>query len=685
MPLTREKMINYAMKRKNTKGRSVLEEDCDILEYLLDNCTIEIPEENRFFVSVNTCGIQDSVYYSRGDKYNYLIAENGLSNGFVSMAYTGGYDFSHTSAEWKSVIRLGIFGLRNRICRYSDKISDIEKLNFYNNVLKVYNAALRFIARAADEAEKVKKYEMATGLKNLSEGSPKTLFEAMQTVIIYYVLQQMFEGTYLRTLGRLDSLLYPYYKMEDKNNADIMLVDFLKEIDRLEAPSNIPFAIGGTDINGNSLVNKLSFALVDAYDKAETNNTKFHILCSENMPESVVKMCLDCVRRGNNSIVFMSDKIIIESLLKLGAELSDATDYHVVGCYECGANGELTCSCSARVNIPKALECALNGGKDILTGKLIGVENSGEFNSFSELYEEFERQLVNFCKCAMRATDLWEEHYNEIHSAPILSGTYESALENGGDLYCDYSAKYNNSSVNAIGLGTAVDSLVAIRKAVFEDKLLSMKELLDILKSNWKDKEPLRLFIKNKYPKFGQDNSEVDILARNIVKRLSATVNKKPNKKGGVYRLGLFSINWRWEMGEHTAASADGRLSGETLSQNTSATFGAAKNGSTSHLKSVTAIDASDTPNGTIVDIDLHSSAVDGENGLMAMLAALKTYFQLGGFAVHYNVLNTEVLLEAKKHPEKYPDLQVRLCGWNVLFSTLSEKEKDEFIARSGK
>ena len=136
-------------------------------------------------------------------------------------------------------------------------------------------------------------------------------------------------------------------------------------------------------------------------------------------------------------------------------------------------------------------------------------------------------------------------------------------------------------------------------------------------------------------------------------------------------------------MGKKTAASADGRLCGETLSQNTSASFGADKYGATAHLKSVASIDASDTPNGAVVDIDMHSSSTAGENGLTAMAASLKTYFELGGFAVQYNVLDTEVLKDAKKKKKKYPNLQVRLCGWNVLFSSLSEKEKDEFIARS--
>ena len=250
-------------------------------------------------------------------------------------------------------------------------------------------------------------------------------------------------------------------------------------------------------------------------------------------------------------------------------------------------------------------------------------------------------------------------------------------------MYCDYSAKYCNSSVNALGLATAVDSLAAIKKAVFEDKLMTIKELTEILKSNWTDKEPMRLFIKNRYPKFGNGNKTIDHIAKSIVDKLSETINGKPNVKGGKYRLGLFSIDWRWDFGEKTAASADGRLSGEPLSQNTSASFGADKMGATAHLMSLNTIDTVNTPNGAIVDIDLPLSAVQGKNGLKSLVSTLKTYFEFGGFAVHYNVLDTEILKDAKRNPEKYPNLQVRLCGWNVLFSSLNDKEKEEFIARS--
>lgn len=684
MSLSREQLLNWVEDRVVLgEGLDILKNDCEIVEFMLDHCEIEIPKSNRFFVRVNCAGISDNVIAKRRKRIRSLIDE-GLRDGLEALAHTGYCDYSHTTAEWESVIGLGIYGLRERVAQYARENSENEETTaFYEQILKVYDAALRFMGRASDKALLCERKEMAQTLLNLTKGHPSNLFEALQTSIIYYFLQHFFDGTYLRTLGRLDRLYYPYYVREDKAKADQILLDYVREIDRLDAPSNIPFALCGTDADGRELINELSYVWLDTYKKADTTNTKLHLLCSEHTPEDIVKKAFQYIREGNNSIVFMSDKRVIEALKKQGIEHKDAVDYHVVGCYECGGAGELTCSCNARVNIPKALELALNRGKDMLTGKLIGLGNSGDFETFEELCAEFERQLTYLCKCAMTITDLYESHYAEIHSAPILSGTYTSALEMGGDLYLNYTAKYNSSSLNAIGLATATDSLAAIRKAVFEDKTVTLEEFTEILRSNWKEKEYLRLLIKNKYPKYGQGDVKTDAIAKRIVDVLSDTVSYKPNVKGGKWRLGLFSINWRWDLGEKTAASADGRLCGETLSQNTSASFGADKEGTTAHLISVARLDTSKTPNGAIVDIDLHSSAVRGENGLNALVASLKTYFELGGFSVHYNVLDTEILKDAKQNPEKYPNLQVRLCGWNVLFSSLSEKEKDEFIARS--
>lgn len=665
-------------------SRSAFDKDCDVLEYLFDNCNITVPTDTRFFVKTDANEVLAKIYKARAEVFSDSINTEEVKNGEEAKAYIGSYDFSHTSADFESVMKFGIFGLCERIKKYKKSCrNDERKANFYNGLERIYIAALRFMHRAADAANSAGKTEMASGIYALCEHEPKTLFEAMQLSIIYYALQHTFEGTCLRTLGRIDSLFEPFCKNETEDNIRALLVDYLKEIDKLEAPSNIPFALGGTNTDGACLANELSFLILEAYENTETSNTKLHLLCTDHTPQKLIKKALECIQKGKNSIVFMSDKKIIEALIKLGATHEDAVRYHVVGCYECGAYGELTCSCNAKVNIVKALEYALNRGEDMITHKQVGLYHNNSFTNFSDLYTEFERQLVHLCERAMYVTDRWEAHYSEIHSAPILSGTYSSTLEIGGDLYGDHTAKYNNSSVDAVGLATAVDSLAAIKKLVYDEKKLSLNALTEILRNDWADSEALRLMIKNRYPKFGQGNEAVDSIAAKTVKKLASAVNGRSNVKGGVYRLGLFSIDWRWWIGEMTAASADGRKARETISQNTSASFGADKLGATAHLRSVLAIDASDTPNGAVVDIDLHSSAVSGENGLKALYSALMTYIELGGFAVQFNVLDTDILEAAKAFPEKYPSLQVRLCGWNVLFSTLSDKEKEEFIARS--
>ena len=212
---------------------------------------------------------------------------------------------------------------------------------------------------------------------------------------------------------------------------------------------------------------------------------------------------------------------------------------------------------------------------------------------------------------------------------------------------------------------------------------MSLKQFNDVLKSNWENHENLRLTIKNKYPRYGNGDISVDSFAIEIVKKLSDKINNAPNAKGGVFRLGTFSVDNRILYGKLMSASADGRLQEEPISQNAGATFGADREGATAHILSVTAMDATEVVNGSILDLDLHSSAVKGENGLCALRATLDTYLKRGGFGIHYNVLDAKILKEAQCNPDKYPNLQVRLCGWNVKFSELSPDAQNEFINRA--
>ena len=667
----------------------IWESDCNIRVCLLDACQpecMEILDDNRFFIKLNHPRLQFEPHVRRRKTYQDEIARSPLAAGEAALAYTGSWDFSHTCPEWESILSLGISGLRHRITEFLNREGlSARQQHFYTHLLRVYDAALRFMARTADFARMQNKQEMADGLEHLLTQPPQNLFEAMQTTLVYYALQWDFDTSVPRTFGRLDTLFYSFYEKETPEKADKLVRDYLLALNTLRFSANIPFAIGGTDTAGNSTANALSYLLLDWYARLNTDDIKLHILCAQNTPEDLIQNAFRAIRSGRNAIVFMGDEKVIESLKNIGATPEDAARYHVVGCYECGAYGEITCSCNAKINLPKALEYALNQGNDLITKEKIGLPNDGQFTSFEALFAECKRQIRHLCHCAMKITDHYERHYDTIQSSPILSGTYLSALEKGGDIYAASTARYNNSSLNGVGLATLTDSLAAIRKLVYEERRLSLSQVTEILKTNWQNQEPLRLLIKNKFPKYGNGDERTDALAREIVDTLADCVSGKPNQKGGVWRLGLFSINWRWTLGQKTGASMDGRKQGDSFSQNTSASFGADREGATAHLLSAASINTARTPNGAIVDLDLHASAVQGDAGLKALTATLRTYFSLGGFAVHYNILDTETLKAAKAHPEKYPNLQVRLCGWNVLFSTLSEQEKDEFIARSSK
>ncbi len=208
----------------------------------------------------------------------------------------------------------------------------------------------------------------------------------------------------------------------------------------------------------------------------------------------------------------------------------------------------------------------------------------------------------------------------------------------------------------------------------------TLKQLKNILKSNWELDPKLRLKIKNKLPKFGNDNDEVDKFSVEALELLSTRINSAKNVKGGVFRLGAFSVQDRIYHGKVTTATPDGRLDGEPLAKNLYPTLGSDKNGIPAVINSVSKYKSTHSPNGSVLDLVLHRSSVSGKVGETLLENIIITYFNMGGFAVHMSVLDPTTLKKATISPEKYPNLQVRLCGWNVLFNTLTKAEQDEFI-----
>ena len=674
----RERLLQSATEADAAACGSVISKDAVLIETVLKNAAVEIPEEAIFSGRMLHLNVMKEILAARVESVGAVLREEErLKPHFAAQeirAYTGVYDFGHTAPGWENLYRLGLSGILERLkAAQADAVTEAET-EYCAAGIRVWSAAIEYVERMAKNAGVCGKNAMAEGLFALTKRPPESLFEAMQLCFLYYDLQQQVEQSFVRTLGRLDRLLYPYWKRDlEKGNlteasAAHLIDGFLRAWDERRITANAPFTLGGADG-----VNGLSYLLLSRHVTLGLPNVKVHILYAPDLPRDFLRIALEGIRNGSNSIVFLNDQRVTASLERLGISREDAAAYDVVGCYEPSAKGEVPCSCNGRVNLARAVEATI----------FDCLENDAQPLSFDAFFEAFCRRTEAFCQGSMALVDAWEENDPRLHSAPFFSATLDACVQKRADVYVHGGAKYCNSSINLVGLATAVDSLLAIKKAVFEDRILTLRELFAILESNWQGSEALRQRILKTYPKYGLGDPHADALAQTIVERAGGLVNRRPNRKGGVYRLGGFSIDWRIGFGRRMGASADGRLAGEPISKNLCASVGANRHGVTAEILSAASLNGEELPNGSVLDLVLHSSSVAGESGLEALETTLDTYMRLGGMGLQYSVLSADLLKEAQRNPEDYPNLQVRVCGWNARFTSLSEVEQNEFIRQA--
>lgn len=686
-------LYNKIMKNEESLPKCILK--AMTFEMILKNARIAIDKEDIF---------QDKVFGS--EKYGGFITkqrslwESGIRELFlkgkhskVRYAYqTGSYgaysDFGHTSPNSKLLLDIGFGGLLERINKHSasEKLSKKQK-DFYTSCKIVLEAIIHFINRLAKETDKTNK-ENGIALHNIANNPPSNIYEAMQLIIIYFFLHENVGGTRVRTLGRLDGMLYPFYKNDIENGryskAEIkeLIKFFFNKLWSAHVAFDLPLCLGGIDENGNEVTNELSYLLVEAYNELDIHSPKIHIRVSDKTPEDFVKLILRCIRGGNSSFVFVNDNTVIKSLIGVGITETDARNYVPIGCYEPAVWGkEIGCTGNGKVNVAKAVEFVITDGKDLESGKQMSIK-TGEINTYGQFVSAVKAHIKFMIENALDYIRSIEKHYGDIGPDPLLSAMYDKSAESGIDVF-EGGAEYNNSSYYVGFIASLVDSVCAVRRLVFEDKLITFSELCDILKNNWENNEKLRIIAKNIPEKYGNGNPTADEITKDFSDYCASLITNKPNGRGGVFKAAIFSIDHFIYYGEKTMATPDGRKAGEILSKNICATVGQDKNGVTALINSATKIDHTKYPNGTVLDIVLHPSAVSGEDGLDAFYALLKTYIKKGGMALHGNVFDPDELKKAQQDPEKYKNLQVRVCGWNAYFVNLSRTEQDCFIKQA--
>jgi formate C-acetyltransferase len=623
--------------------------------------------------------------------------------------YAAGYDFGHTVPDWNDVLSLGFPGLLRRIQdtrRKKEAEGPLREKNrvFYEASETVYAAALRYVDRlakicldsAAREPDPVFRERLllsAQNLRAIASHEPQTLYQALQTAYIYHILQEEVEGERLRSLGGLDRLYEVFYRNDlqggryTREELKTLLRYFFQKFHALTGDQLFgePVYIGGTLPDGSCAVSDFTELIVETFDELSIANPKFHVRISKNTPRSFIKKICDCIRRGNSSFVFINDECAIPMMQKVGVTLEEAREFVPIGCYEPGIMGrEVACTGNGGFSMPKTVELALHNGIDPLSGERMGAETGdpASFDTFEKLLEAVKNQQRELIHRGVRDICELEKRYMEMNPSPLFSGTLIECVEQGMDAYAG-GAKYNNSSFYAYGNGTMADELAAIDKLVYENREMTLADLTGILDADWEGHESLRLRTLRDEEKWGNNRDLPDWICAEIAGDCAEAVNSQSNARGGRFKAAMFTIDHHIYWGSKAGASADGRRKGEALSKNLGASLAMDRGGVTALIRSVTRLDHELFPNGSVLDIVLHPTAVAGEDGLEAFTALIESYMTLGGFAVHGNVFDARTLREAQAHPEEYANIQVRVCGWNVYFVNLSRREQDMFILQA--
>jgi len=392
----------------------------------------------------------------------------------------------------------------------------------------------------------------------------------------------------------------------------------------------------------------------------------------------------ELVSKGLGFPAIHSDRAGYEMLLQMGYDPEDARDWSNCGCVvpHFRKTGEWTSA--VNVNFGAALEYALNQGRSRLSGKLMGLQEkpAEEFTHFEEVKEAFFRQLSNLIEHAVIGTVVAQKIHMEMVPRPFLSACVDGCLEKGADL-SKGGAKYNMGPVlTGIGLGVVANSLAAIKKLVFEDKVTSLGELNRALDKNWEGYEELRTQAMG-VPKYGNDDDYVDSLAREISDFYFKETRKHKDIFGSPFNTAFMGISNYVPTGKIVGALPCGRRAKEPLSEGVSPFAGSDVSTPLAAMRSAAKVNHDVHSGGTLLNLRLNQSLVDTPRGRRNLAAMIQAYFSLGAFHVQFNTVSTEVLRKAQAHPEQYRDLLVRVAGYSTQFVNLSREMQDAIIART--
>ncbi len=441
--------------------------------------------------------------------------------------------------------------------------------------------------------------------------------------------------------------------------------------------------LGGLLADGSDGSNELSHLLLEVIDEMHLLQPSSNLQLSRRAPDTLLKHTLRVVRKGYGfPSLFNADAVVAEQL-RQGKSLEDARAGGCSGCVEVGAFGKEAYVLTGYFNLPKVLELALHDGVDPRPGRRLGPATGPPetLASFDAVFAAFETQMRHALDVKIAGNELIGQMYARLMPAPFLSVLTDDCIRNGRD-YNAGGARYNNTYIQGVGIGSLTDALVAIRTAVFEEKRLGLRDIVRVTDADFAGHEELRARLVNRMPKYGNDDERADGLMRRAFEAFFSAVDGRPCARGGAYRIQMLPTTCHVYFGSVTGATADGRRAGQPLSEGISPVQGADRRGPTAVVQSAAKMDHVRT-GGTLLNMKFTPALLEGESGIDHLAHLVRGYFRMDGHHVQFNVVRAATLREAQARPDEYRDLIVRVAGYSDYFCDLSTALQDEIIART--
>ena len=603
---------------------------------------------------------------------------------------------NHSVINYEKVLKVGFKGILKEIEEYENKNGSSQ---FYTSLKMVCTSALNMGKKYAQKAKELK-LENLEGYtnedldsiiavcENVPENPATSFKEAVQSLWFAHIVNTWEDYINANSLGRLDQILYPYYKADiekgilTKDEAfEIICLLWLKLYLNYDVQQS---CVGGTDKDGNNAVNDLSYMMLDATEQLDFIRC-LSVRYSQKTDKEFIKRALEVVGHVQKGVpFFFNDDVMIPALIEGGIAPEDAYNYTQIGCVETVIPGKSNPhAVTGETNLLKAIEYVLCNGNSMMYPEIKpGVETGSldKFDTFQKFYDAVKAQIYKIldltCSSAKKHRDCAVTNAPK----PYKSMLTEGCMESGRD-FNDAGAKYDYYQIMLGGVPNLADSLEVIRTFVYEENKYTLEELKDILINNYPD-EKVRLEFINKAPKFGNDIDCVDMLAVDIINVSCDYLQELTKKYALNFHAQPFTYLWMVDHGRESAASPDGRRKGEIIAYSVSPMQGRDFNGLTAVFNSIAKLPTKRTPGTTSAIIEVDPKLFTDRN--IPMLADILMASSLKGLEnVQFNTIDADTLIDAQKYPEKYNNLAVRVSGFSQKFNLLSPELQNHIIGRT--